>query len=70
MGFKCGKCLKDCGKSYLKWQAHMAQEHGEKNKLSKWTGDYNQKEATTAAEEKLKREITKYNFYNTDRKKH
>ena len=48
----------------------MALEHGEQNKHAKMLFHYDQKEALSAAEEKLKRDITKYNFYNTERKKH
>jgi uncharacterized Zn-finger protein len=62
----CGKCLKKF-KSYLRLQAHMAEEHGQRNRAEKWL-NYSQKESLSLAEERLKDEITKYNYYNTDRK--
>ncbi len=46
----------------------MSEIHGQKNAATRWAAQYNQKEATASAEERLKAEITKYNFYNTDRK--
>ncbi len=58
------------GKSWNRLQVHMVKEHGEQNKHAKALGLYNKKEALSAAEEQLKRDISKYNFYNTDRKKH
>lgn len=66
---KCGACLKDF-KSYLKLQLHKAQVHGEKNQMSRYSSvkDYqsstDRKDALSAAEERLKEEISRYRYYH------
>lgn len=62
MPLTCGQCLKQF-KSYLRMQAHMSEIHGQKNAATKWT-NYNQKEGLAAAEENLKKEISKWQYYN------
>lgn len=42
----------------------MSDVHGQKNAASKWTKEYNQKERLAMAEENLKKEISKYQYYN------
>ena len=42
----------------------MSEIHGQKNAATKWTKDYHQKEALSAAEENLKKEISKWQYYN------
>jgi len=64
---KCGPCQIEF-KSYLKLQFHKAKVHGEKNQMSRWAlpKDFqsDSKEQLKLAEERLKEEISRWQYYN------
>jgi len=66
-GLTCGTCLASF-KSYLQLQHHKANEHGERNQMSRFTRsdiESQRKENLTISEEKLKEEISRWKYYNT-----